>query len=461
MKALNGHYIVLGMGVTGIAVTRYLLKHGHKVTMADSADCPSKLLAFSAEFPQVDLRLGAFHEASFSDADTLICSPGIAISTPEIAAFAQSGKPVIGDIELFAQRVPRHLANKNKIIAITGSNGKTTVTSLTGHLCASSGLTTIVAGNIGMPVLEILSECEDQDSYPDVWVLELSSFQLETTYSLNADVATCLNISEDHLDRYTDLLDYAHSKTRVFQGTGIQVLNQDDVFCCAMSRAGREKRMFSLKALPLVDYQLNEMQTQLLHQGQMFYAVADIPLQGLHNAANVLAAVALCEAIGLQKIIVLNGIASFVALRHRVELVKQVGRITFIDDSKGTNVGATVAALNGMTQPLILIAGGLGKGQDFRPLFAATARICRAVVLIGRDAALIEDALKGNGVPIVHADQLTLATELAAKLAVETESEVVLLSPACASFDQFKGYAHRAQVFIDTVNSDALSLWTQ
>jgi UDP-N-acetylmuramoylalanine--D-glutamate ligase len=461
MKALTGHYIVLGMGATGIAVTRYLLKHGQKVTMADSADYPSQLLAFSAEFPQVEVRLGAFHEATFSDADTLVCSPGIAISTPEIAAFAQSGKPVIGDIELFAQCLPRHLPNQNKIVAITGSNGKTTVTSLTGHLCASNGLKTVVAGNIGTPVLAVLSDCEDQNSYPDVWVLELSSFQLETTYSLNADVATCLNISEDHLDRYTDLLDYAHSKTRVFQGVGVQVLNQDDVFCCAMARSGREQRTFSLNASPSADYQLNDTQTQLLHQGRPFYAVADIPLQGLHNAANVLAAVALCEVIGLQKIALLGGIASFVALRHRVELVKKVGRVTFIDDSKGTNVGATVAALNGMTQPLILIAGGLGKGQDFKPLFAATARICRAVVLIGRDAPLIETALKGNGVTVVYADNLTLATELAAKLAVETASELVLLSPACASFDQFKGYAHRAQVFIDAVNSDALSLWTQ
>lgn len=461
MKALAGHYIVLGMGATGIAVTRYLLKHGQKVTMADSANNPSQLSVFLDEFPQVEVRLGVFHEASFSDADTLVCSPGIAISTPEIVAFSLSGNPVIGDIELFAQCLPRHLENQNQIIAITGSNGKTTVTSLTGHLCTNSGLKTVVAGNIGTPVLSVLSDCEDQNSYPDVWVLELSSFQLETTHSLNADVATCLNISEDHLDRYTDLLDYAHSKTRIFQGAGIQILNQDDVFCCAMARADREQRTFSLKALPSADYQLNDTQTHLLHQGKVFYDVVDIPLQGLHNATNVLAAVALCEAVGLQKTAFLGGISSFVALRHRVELVKKVGRITFIDDSKATNVGATVAALNGMIQPLILIAGGLGKGQDFKPLFAATARICRAVVLIGRDAPLIEQALKGNDVTVFYADNLTVATELGTKLAVETTSELVLLSPACASFDQFKGYTHRAQVFIDAVNSDALSLWAQ
>ena len=445
MDLAKRHVIVIGLGDTGVSAARWLLAHGARVTIADSREQPANAAGVSAELG-VSLRLGAFGDATFADADMLMVSPGVSRRTPAIADFARRGGEVVGDVELWARAIAGSGA---KVIAITGSNGKSTVTSLVGHLCEAAGLDTVVCGNIGLPVLTALAEREAAGKQPDVWVVELSSFQLETTSSLRADAATVLNISEDHLDRYHDLLDYAHSKTAIFNGAGVQVLNRDDVFCRAMARAGRRIAWFSLRED--ADYALQQTAGRYLLaiDGQPVFDCADMPLQGLHNAANALAALALCEAIGIDRAQLLPALKTFRGLAHRVEFVAEFGGVMYIDDSKGTNVGATEAALNGMTRKVVLIAGGDGKGQDFAPLAPACARIARAVVLIGRDAPAIRAALAGSGVPLTDCATLEDATRAAAKLA--QSGDVVLLSPACASLDMFKNYAHRAQVFIDSV----------
>ncbi|MCP9757918.1 UDP-N-acetylmuramoyl-L-alanine--D-glutamate ligase [Aquitalea sp. S1-19] len=441
------HIIVVGLGDSGLSAARYCGAQGARVTVADSREAPPQRAALEAALPDAGLRLGAFTAATFADADMVVMSPGVSSRHPAIAAYQAKGGEVVGDVELWARAIAGSGA---KVIAITGSNGKTTVTSLVGHLCASAGLDTVVAGNIGLPVLDALAERAGRA--PDIWVVELSSFQLETTRSLAADAATVLNISEDHLDRYNDLLDYAHSKSAIFSGAGVQVLNRDDVFCRAMRREGRAVRWFSLQD-GRADYGLQQDGThyRLCAAGEPLLDFAEMQLTGLHNAANALSALALCEAAGMARSALLAGLKSFHGLAHRVEKINEFSGVVFIDDSKGTNVGATEAALNGMTQQVVLIAGGDGKGQDFSPLASAVARICRAVLLIGRDAPALRAALAGCGVALYDCVTLEEATRQATALAYP--GDAVLLSPACASLDMFKNYAHRAQVFIDTVAS--------
>ena len=446
MDFADRHIAVVGLGGSGLAAARYLAAHGARVVVADSKPAPERVAELQRHVPDAELRIGAFDASTFAGVDMLVLSPGVPLKTPAIDAFRRAGGEVVGDVELLARAIK---GNGSKVIAITGSNGKTTVTSLVGHLCQHAGLDTIVAGNIGLAVLEALLEREQSGQQPDVWVLELSSFQLETTYSLEADAATVLNISEDHLDRYHDLLDYAHAKTAVFNGLGVQVLNRDDILAPAMVRPGHQVKWFSLKQL--VEYSLRQQDGEywLSAQGEAVLPQARLQLQGLHNAANALAALALCDSIGLDRVALLQGLQSFQGLAHRVELVDEFDGIAWIDDSKGTNVGATEAALNGMTRKVVLIAGGDGKGQDFSPLAPACQRIARAVLLIGRDAGRIRAALADSAVPLQDCATLEDATRAAAALA--QPGDVVLLSPACASLDMFRNYAHRAQVFIDTV----------
>ncbi|MGC0152826.1 UDP-N-acetylmuramoyl-L-alanine--D-glutamate ligase [Chromobacterium vaccinii] len=446
MDYANRHVTVVGLGGSGLAAARYLAAHGARVRVADARPSDERLAELERHLPGTEVIAGTFDDATFAGSELLVLSPGVPLANPAVAAFRRAGGEVVGDIELLARAIRN---DGSKVIAITGSNGKSTVTSLVGHLCEAAGLDTVVAGNIGLAVLEAQLERERSGKRPDVWVLELSSFQLESTYSLEADAATVLNISEDHLDRYADLLDYAHTKTRVFNGRGVQVLNRDDALVRAMARPGQAHKWFSLSGA--ADYALarDGERYGLGVAGETVFDCADMQLQGLHNAANALAALALCQGIGLPLEKLLDGLKTFRGLAHRVELVDEFDGVAFIDDSKGTNVGATEAALNGMTRPVVLIVGGDGKGQDFAPLMPACRRIARAVLLIGRDADKIAAALDGSGLALERHDTLEDATRRAAALA--RSGDVVLLSPACASLDMFRNYAHRAQVFIDTV----------
>ncbi|MBX9349384.1 UDP-N-acetylmuramoyl-L-alanine--D-glutamate ligase [Chromobacterium piscinae] len=445
MDYANRHVTVVGLGGSGLAAARYLAAHGARVRVADANPSAERLAELERHLPGVEVIVGVFDDATFAGSDLLVVSPGVPLANPAIAAFRRAGGEAVGDIEILARAIQ---GDGSKVIAITGSNGKSTVTSLVGHLCEAAGLDTVVAGNIGLAVLEAQLEREQSGRRPDVWVLELSSFQLESTLTLEADAATVLNISEDHLDRYQDLLDYAHAKTRVFNGKGAQILNKDDALVRAMIRPGHPVKWFSLNGA--ADYALARNGGYWLNVGgEKVFDCADMQLQGLHNAANALAALALCQGIGLPLDKLLEGLKTFRGLAHRVELVDEFDSVAFIDDSKGTNVGATEAALNGMTRRVVLIAGGDGKGQDFAPLKPACQRIARAVLLIGRDAGRIEAALADSGLTLERCDTLEEATRRAAALA--RPGDVVLLSPACASLDMFKNYAHRAQVFIDTV----------
>ncbi|NTV93820.1 MAG: UDP-N-acetylmuramoyl-L-alanine--D-glutamate ligase [Thiobacillus sp.] len=444
--------LVVGLGDTGASCVRWLLEHDAEVRGTDSRTEPPHAHQMAEAFPEVKLNLGGFDPADFAWADLVVVSPGVALATPEIAAAVRAGKDVVGDVELFARALGQPgPGSKSKVIAITGSNGKSTVTSLAGHLCAAAGLDTVVAGNIGLPVLDALAEREIDGKGPDVWVLELSSFQLETTASLRPTAATVLNISEDHMDRYATLADYAAAKARVFGG-GVQVLNRDDAMVMAMARPEGRVETFGLDAgMTAADWGLAERDGRLwLAKGaERLFPADELTIAGLHNAANALAALALCRAVGLKYEPMLAALKNFKGLAHRVEFVAEVAGRTFYDDSKGTNVGATAAALKGFTQPVVLIAGGDGKGQDFAPLRSAVGN-ARVVVQIGRDGPLVEAAIAG-ACPVVRAE--TMAEAVAKAYELSEPGDVVLLSPACASWDMFRNYAHRAEVFIAAVRA--------
>ncbi len=435
--------LVLGLGNTGLSALRWLARQGARLSVADTRATPPGLEAIKQEFPALAIHLGAFTAAAFEHAELIVVSPGIPVAEPEIQAAIMRGVPVVGDVELFAQAKSANA----KVIAITGANGKSTVTTLVGEICKAAGFKTVVAGNIGLPVLDAMDEAAE------VYVLELSSFQLETTYSLQADAATVLNISEDHMDRYEGMQAYANAKARIFAHASLQVLNADDAWSREMAIDGIAKLTFGL-GLPVSDMDfglLHEAGDVWLAQGQRrLMPVAQLKIAGLHNAANALAALALCSALHIDETVVLQALRDFTGLPHRVQWVADVDGISFYDDSKGTNVGATCAALNGLSNKVVLIAGGDGKGQDFSPLQAPVAQHARAVVLIGRDAGLIATALQETGVQLEPAASLESAVVQAFKLA--EPGDAVLLSPACASLDMFRNYVHRAEVFVQAVH---------
>jgi UDP-N-acetylmuramoylalanine--D-glutamate ligase len=448
MELAGRNVLVVGLGLTGLSMARWLDRHGAQVRVADTRAAPPCAPQLAADLPNVPLTTGPFRNESLDDIDLLAVSPGVSLAEPLIARAEDKGVPVVGDIELFAWARPEG----SKVLAITGSNGKSTVTEMTGVVCRGVGLQTVVAGNIGLPVLDALREIESTHAVPDVFVLELSSFQLETTQSLNAHAAACLNVSEDHLDRYSDMEAYASAKARIFQGHGAQVLNREDALCRAMAQAGRQVLTFGL-GMPRGEREWGlrafGATTWLSRGDRQLLPVSQLRVAGLHNAANALAAIALAHAIGLPEVPALQALAHFEGLPHRVQKIADIDGVQFYDDSKGTNVGATVAALNGMERKVVLIAGGDGKGQDFRPLKSAVAAHARAVVLIGRDRENIADAIDGADVPVSRAESLEQAVDLSILLA--HKGDVVLLSPACASFDMFRNYEHRAQVFVAAV----------
>ncbi len=465
LKLSGKKALVLGLGDTGLSCARWLVARGAQVSVADSRAAPPQAERLADLLPQVRLHTGAFDEAVLQAAELLVVSPGVPLSDPAVARAIAAGVEAVGDVELFARAIQALNAERARssgsgsadsggpmrVVAITGSNGKSTVTAMCGDMCRMAGLTTCVAGNIGLPVLDALLEIEQGYApAPQVWVLELSSFQLETTSSLNATAASVLNLSEDHLDRYPDMDAYAAAKARIFTGDGIQVLNRDDARSLAMALPGRQVISFGLDRCPK-GQNFGLCEDELCLGGDMLMPLSALPVAGLHNAANALAALALTRALGLPMEALLRGLVYFKGLPHRVEKVAEIEGVTYYDDSKGTNVGATEAALYGMGRiKAVVILGGDGKGQDFGPLKAAVEANARAVLLIGRDAALIAAAIDGSGVATREVESLADAVAEAQRLA--RPGDAVLLSPACASFDMFRNYVHRGEVFVAAVH---------
>ncbi|MDP1525936.1 MAG: UDP-N-acetylmuramoyl-L-alanine--D-glutamate ligase [Rhodocyclaceae bacterium] len=459
MNLSGKHVLILGLGESGLASARWCVRNGARVRVADTrAEPPGlseirRLASREAVRPEAarrgcaDFCTGEFDKQLLDGIDLLVISPGLSPGLMIVIHARAQGIPVVGEIELFAWAL-RDLSPLTPVLGITGTNGKTTTTTLTGHLIQQSKKRVGVAGNISPAALDALMAALDQRVLPDVWVLELSSFQLETTESLNCAAAAMLNLSDDHLDRYIDLNDYATAKSRVFNGLGTQVLNRDDAYSRRMGVAGRRLISFGLDAPgDTLDFGLRTRKDETwIVQGENFLLpVRDLPIAGLHNAANAMAALALCVAIGFDAKALVPALKSFKGLAHRVEKVAEIGGITYYDDSKGTNVGATVAALEGLGCKSVVILGGDGKGQDFAPLKEAVARHAQGVVLIGRDAPKIRAAIAGSDVPMLDATDMIEAVALATRRA--QPGDAVLLSPACASFDMFKNYEHRAAVF--------------
>lgn len=448
--------LVLGMGETGLSMAKWLSRMGATVRAADSRAAPPCLEGLKEALPGARTFTGALTAELFAGVDVVAISPGVPVAEPLVQAAARDGVPVMGDMEFFALAIKQSNISRPKIIAVTGSNGKTTVTAMAGAMVREAGWDVEVAGNIGPAVLDALMRREDSGKTPQAWVLEVSSFQLETTRNLDPDAATVLNLSEDHFDRYAGMDDYAAAKARIFQenshGGGVQVLNRDDPLVREMVLTGRKQMTFGL------DMPVGDNDFGLLREGENIWLMqaktrlmktSELGVIGLHNAANALAALALCRAIDLPFAPLLRALREFRGLPHRMEKVASLSGITFYDDSKGTNVGATVAALNGMTQSVVLIAGGDGKGQDFSPLAQPVTEHARAVVLIGRDAKRIASAIDGRGVPLHHAT--TMEEAVRSSFALAQKGDAILMSPACASFDMFKNYVHRAEVFVAAV----------
>jgi UDP-N-acetylmuramoylalanine--D-glutamate ligase len=437
------HSVVVGLGKTGASCVRYLLKRGERVSATDSRPAPPGLAELGELAASVDLRLGGFDQSLLEDASQVLLSPGVSLEEPIARSARARGIDVLGDIELFARAV------RAPVIGITGTNGKSTVTTLVARMAAAAGRRVLAGGNLGEPALDLLENPE-----PDLYVLELSSFQLETTASLVLQAAVVLNVSPDHLDRYPSVAAYAGAKSRIFAKASTVVLNADDPWVMAM----RDTRYRSPGARILTfstehasaDFSLIRSGAQifLARRGEKLLDIARMKISGMHNAANALAALSLGEAVGLPMPAMLQALESFPGLSHRSSWVADVGGVRFIDDSKGTNVGATIAAVGGMAGPLVVIAGGEGKGQDFTPLAAVFRGKVREAVLIGKDAPAIAAALTGV---CETRNAVSMEAAVAEAQRVARAGDTVLLSPACASFDMFRDYGHRGDVFAAAV----------
>jgi UDP-N-acetylmuramoylalanine--D-glutamate ligase len=423
--------LVLGLGDTGLSLARWIEREGGSVRLADSRAEPPRRKDFAGE-----LHTGAFTPRLLDDVDVVCMSPGLSLDGEIVREAVARGLPVLGDIELFAWHA------RQPVLAITGTNGKSTVTALVGHLLRAADIDCEVAGNISPPVLEAFQRRLASGKLPRAWVLELSSYQLETTWSLAPAAAAMLNLSEDHFDRYASLEEYGAAKERIFAGAGTQVLNRDDARSMAMAQPGRKVITFGVEAP--ADFGVRD--GKLVHGRAEIVAVSELAIRGAHNVANALAACALVSGFELPAAALARGLRTFPGLPHRLQLVAQRRGVDWYDDSKGTNVGATVAALRGLGRRAVLILGGDGKGQDFAPLAAPVRQFASHVLLIGRDAPLIEKATGG---------ELCLSLEQAVSraAALAQPGEAVLLSPACASFDMFRDYKHRGDVFAAAVKA--------
>ena len=485
------HVLVLGLGASGLAMARWCVRQGARVTVADTREAPPQLATLQAELPQVAFRSGAFEAGLVEGTDirAVFKSPGLtpAAVAPVWQAAQATGLWTGGELDLFAAALRELQAERGyapKLLAVTGTNGKTTTTALTGQLVEQTGKHVAVAGNIGPNLLDVLAQQLDAGALPEVWVLELSSFQLDGVQGFEPTASVVLNLTQDHLDWHGDMAAYGAAKARIFGSRGLIVLNRDDAAVMALLpepvRAKLQKPRYrdyvtfgaDMPQRP-GDYGIeivNGMawlvraqeadETQKRKKGeeeeifiQRLMPADALRIRGRHNATNALAALALAQAAGCTLAPMLYGLREYRGEPHRVEPVAIVREVEYFDDSKGTNVGATVAALNGLgaERRVVVILGGDGKGQDFAPLYAPVQRHVRAVVLIGRDAPAIRAAVQGTGVPLFDAASLPEAVHLAQAQA--QPGDAVLLSPACASFDMFKDYEHRARVFVEAVQA--------
>ncbi len=435
--ALTGKAVIAGLGRTGLSCARFLKASGVEFAVTDSRVSPPGLAVVQSLVPADSIRVGGFDSRLLEGAAHVIASPGISLREPLFVEAARRGIPVLGDIELFAR------ATKAPIAAVTGTNGKSTVTTLVALMTQATGRSALAGGNLGPPALELLDQ-----PVPDCYILELSSYQLETTSSLVTAAAAVLNVTPDHLDRYDSLAEYASAKARVFAGAKTAVINLDDAIVRAMPKAGHRVLGFSLEEA--ADFSLRDKARDpvLLRFGKPLVAMSELKIAGLHNAANALAAFALLEAMDLPLAPGIEALKQFGGLPHRSQWVADVAGVRYVDDSKGTNVGATLAAVAGMPGSLVVIAGGQGKGQDFSPLTAAFRNKVRHAVLMGQDAKQLASALDGV-CTVEFARDMDDAVMKSANAA--RGGETVLLSPACASLDMFRDYGHRGDAFATAV----------
>lgn len=436
--------VIVGLGKTGYSCVRHLVKHNYNIAVVDSRKQPPMLQQLQTSFPDVPVYVGNFAEDILAQADELIVSPGVSVNEPSIAKLIKKGILAIGDIELFARSA------RTPIIAITGSNGKSTVTTLVNEMAKCAGLNVQVGGNLGTPALDLLDR-----SNPDLFVLELSSFQLETTYSLKAKVAVVLNISPDHLDRYKNMSEYISAKMRIYNGCKIAVINRMEQTCkeqACLFPTNELKYLFFGADKPRRN-EFGVYDNYLACGDQKLLAINELKIQGQHQVINALAALAIGAAVKLPMAAMLQVLREFKGLPHRCQWVAKIDGVDWYDDSKGTNVGATRAAIEGMATSingkLILIAGGQGKGADFSSLHSTVKKYVRNVVLIGEDAPKLATALNGAA-EILNAESMRQAVKISIEKA--HQGDIVLLSPACASFDMFDNFEHRGRVFAEEVN---------
>jgi UDP-N-acetylmuramoylalanine--D-glutamate ligase len=441
-----GKYVVVGLGRTGLSCARYLQRQGIAFVAVDTRADPPGAADFAKEFPGVATEYGPLDAATLSNAQALVMSPGVALAEPAVQAAIAKSVRITGDIDLFAKAV------KAPLVAITGSNAKSTVTTLVGEMARAAGMAVAVAGNIGTPVLDLL---QAQHQEPELYVLELSSFQLETTDQLGAKVAVVLNLSEDHMDRYASMDAYRDAKHRLFDGAENIVVNRDDSATFPPRGHGATLSSFGLNAAhgdSEFGIRLEGSRLWLCLGNKALLAADEMKIAGMHNVANALAALALGRAAGLPLTAMLRALREFPGLAHRCQWVAMRNGVQWYNDSKGTNVGATVAAINGfgVVGPVILLAGGVGKGADFSGLAPAMESAGKLAILFGEDAPRIAEALAG-AVAIERVATLDEAVRLADARA--HSGDVVLLSPACASFDQFRNYEHRGEMFVKAVEA--------
>ncbi|MEA2080566.1 MAG: UDP-N-acetylmuramoyl-L-alanine--D-glutamate ligase [Pseudomonadota bacterium] len=431
--------LIVGLGATGLSCARFLARQGAEVAVTDSRQQPPALTDMQKKLPDVALFVGGFDADAFARAERIVVSPGVSLREPLIMDAQQRGIEIIGDIELFARSA---LA---PVVAITGSNGKSTVTTLLGAMASYAGRDVRVGGNLGTPALDLIREQE-----PDLYVLELSSFQLETVNSLRCQAATVLNVSPDHLDRYDSLDSYVRAKQQIYSAAKVQLVNRDDPAASTLASAKGMTISFGLNQAGAKDFGLVDSSagSWIVKGEERWLAVADVRMPGRHNLANALAALALGDAVGLPRQAMLHVLREFRGLPHRTQWVAERQGVRWFNDSKATNIGAALAAIQGLDGPLVLIAGGLGKGADFGELAAGMGEHVKAVVLLGEAAGEIERALSGR-VCAERAENMADAVRRAAALAAA--GDTVLLSPACASFDMFKGYQERGDLFMRAV----------